>query len=42
MSWRGKERGTCHESDEVVTNEIYPDMPAIESHPNSEVDEKYS
>jgi len=42
MSWRGKECDTCHEGDEVVTNEIYPDMGAVEGVPNPEVDEKYS
>jgi hypothetical protein len=42
MPWRGEECNTCHEGDEVVTNEIYPDVRAIEGEPHPKVNNKNS
>ena len=42
MPWRAKECNTCHEGDQVVNNEIYPDMRSIEGESNPKVDKKNS
>ena len=42
MARRGKEGDTCHKGDQVVANEIDPELRAIKYEPNAYVDEKDS
>jgi cytochrome c2 len=42
MPRRGKECNACHEGDQVVNNEIYPEMRAIEDEPYTEVESENS
>ena len=42
MPRRGKECNNCQNGDEVVTDEIYPDVRAVEDEPHTEVENENS